>query len=66
MLCIFHCLDKNLGWITDGNGYEDFTEDYQTCGLPGDVPVEFGGSRGEQLSNSFVFIIDLIVMNYYS
>ena len=27
-LSIFHYLDKNLGWVTDGNDYEDFPEDY--------------------------------------
>jgi hypothetical protein len=27
-LFIFYYLDKNLGWVTDSNGYEDFSEDY--------------------------------------
>ena len=62
MLVYFYYLDKNSGWVTNGNGYEDFSEDYQTCGSPVDVSVEFGGSRGEQLSSSSAFIIDLVLL----
>ena len=27
-LFIFHYLDKNPRWVTDGNGYKDFSKDY--------------------------------------
>ena len=62
MLVYFHYLDKNPGWVTYGSGYDDYLEDYQTCDSPVDVPVEFGGSRGEQLSSYSAFNIDLILL----
>ena len=34
MLVYFHYLDKNSGWVTDYGGYDNFPEDYKTCGSP--------------------------------
>ena len=42
MLVYFHYLDKNLRWVTDGYGNDDFPEDYLTCGQPINVPVIWG------------------------
>ena len=41
MLVYFYYLDKNPEWVIDGNVYEDYPEDYQTCASPVDVPMEF-------------------------
>ena len=37
MLVYFLYLDKNPGWVTDDNVYEEFLED-QACGQPVDRP----------------------------
>jgi hypothetical protein len=43
----FYYLDKNPGWVTDDSDFDDYPEDFYTCGSPVDVPIEFGGSHGE-------------------
>ena len=40
MLVYFLYLDKNPGWVTDDNGYEEFPEDFQACGQPVDLPCD--------------------------
>ena len=40
MFVCFSILDKNPGWVTDANGYEEFLEDYQACGQPVDLPCD--------------------------
>ena len=40
MLVYFLYLDKNPGWVTYDNGYEEFPEDFQACGQPVDVPCD--------------------------
>ena len=55
MLVYFQCLDKNPGWVTDDNGYEEFPEDYQACGQPVDRPCD-GVPR-----ESYLFIFCCVV-----
>ena len=38
MLVYFLYLDKNPGWVTDVNEYEEFPEDFQACSQPVDRP----------------------------
>ena len=52
MLVYFHYLDKNPRWVTDG--YDDFPEEYQTCGQPVDAPVIW--SFRERYSLYFCYI----------
>ena len=48
MLVYFQYLDKNPGWVTDDNGYEEFPEDFQACGQLVDRPY-VGASRESYL-----------------
>ena len=40
MLVYFQYLDKNPGWVTYVNEYEEFPEDFQACGQPVDLPYD--------------------------
>ena len=53
MLVYFQYLDKNSGWVTDDNGYEEFSEDYLAYGQPVDHPC-VGASTREL---SFYFLL---------
>ena len=50
MLVYFLYLDKNPGWVTDDNVYEEFPKDYQACGQPVDLPCD------EAPRESYIFI----------
>ena len=56
MLVYFLYLDKNLGWVTDVNEYEEFPEDFQACGQPVDRPCV-----GATMRELFSFIFRCIV-----
>ena len=45
MLVYFLYLDKNPRWVTDGNVYEEFPEDYQAWGQPVDRPCVGASTR---------------------
>ena len=45
MLVYFLYLDKNPGWVTDDNVYEEFSEDYQACGQSVDRPCVRASTR---------------------
>ena len=62
MLVYFYYLDKNPGWVTDDNVYEDYPEDYLTCASPIDIPVEFEALVESRLPSSSAFMIDLILL----
>ena len=40
MLVYFQYLDKNPGWVTDDNMYEEFPKDFQACGQLVDRPYD--------------------------
>ena len=44
MLAYIYYLDKNPRWVTGGNGYEDFPEDFQICDQLVDCPCGYGGA----------------------
>ena len=59
MLVYFHYLDKNPGWVTDGFGYDDFPEDYKTCGQPVDVPMKWSFRKRSFYYFRYIYVITL-------